>query len=64
MDLAARGDVTGLLELREQTQREYATLGANRQDFLDVLLSELDVVLERGRAERLRLDGAAMRSPR
>ena len=32
--------------------------------YLDALLGELDVLLERGRAERLRLDGVAMRSPR
>jgi len=60
-ELAARGDVTALLALREQTQRDYESIGANRPDFLEVLMAELDVVLERGRAERVRLDGAAYR---
>jgi len=60
-ELAARGDVTALLALREQTRRDYESIGANRPDFLEVLMAELDVVLERGRAERVRLDGAAYR---
>jgi len=60
-ELAARGDITALLALREQTRRYYESIGANRPDFLEVLMAELDVVLERGRAERVRLDGAAYR---
>jgi hypothetical protein len=52
IELARRGDVTALLNLRARTEAAYAQIGAHRPDFLAALLGELDGYISQARGVR------------